>query len=149
MVTLLINKIQEEYPNCIMNTFSVVPSPKASDTVVTPYNAILSIHQLVENTDETYCFDNEVLYDICFCTLKLTMPTYRDLNHLVSATMSDLNTCLCFPDQLSADLHKLANSMLPFTSLHFFMPGFAPLTSYGSQQYVLASTMFLCTVHCA
>ena len=30
-----------------METFSVVPSPKVSDTVVEPYNATLSVHQLV------------------------------------------------------------------------------------------------------
>uniref|UniRef100_A0AAZ3SUE4 Tubulin beta chain n=1 Tax=Oncorhynchus tshawytscha TaxID=74940 RepID=A0AAZ3SUE4_ONCTS len=69
MGTLLISKIREEYPDRIMNTFSVVPSPKVSDTVVEPYNATLSVHQLVENTDETYCIDNEALYDICFRTL--------------------------------------------------------------------------------
>jgi tubulin beta len=86
--TLLISKIREEYPDRIMNTYSVVPSPKVSDTVVEPYNATLSVHQLVENTDETYCIDNEALYDICFRTLKLTTPTYGDLNHLVSLTMS-------------------------------------------------------------
>ncbi|XP_010826769.1 PREDICTED: tubulin beta-4A chain [Bison bison bison] len=82
MGTLLISKIREEFPDRIMNTFSVVPSPKVSDTVVEPYNATLSVHQLVENTDETYCIDNEALYDICFRTLKLTTPTYGDLNHL-------------------------------------------------------------------
>uniref|UniRef100_A0AAR2LW89 Tubulin beta chain n=1 Tax=Pygocentrus nattereri TaxID=42514 RepID=A0AAR2LW89_PYGNA len=60
MGTLLISKVREEYPDRIMNTFSVVPSPKVSDTVVEPYNATLSIHQLVENTDETYCIDNEM-----------------------------------------------------------------------------------------
>ncbi|CAF3352818.1 unnamed protein product [Rotaria socialis] len=119
----------------IMMTFSVVPSPKVSDTVVEPYNATLSIHQLVENTDETYCIDNEALYDICFRTLKLTTPTYGDLNHLVSATMSGVTTCFRFPGQLNADLRKLAVNMVPFPRLHFFMPGFAPLTSRGSQQY--------------
>ncbi|EMP24592.1 Tubulin beta-2C chain, partial [Chelonia mydas] len=41
MGTLLISKIREEYPDRIMNTFSVVPSPKVSDTVVEPYNATL------------------------------------------------------------------------------------------------------------
>ena len=115
MGTLLISKIREEYPDRmsisaslfiissqslfvgIMMTFSVVPSPKVSDTVVEPYNATLSVHQLVENTDETYCIDNEALYDICFRTLKLTTPTYGDLNHLVSATMSGVTTCLRFP----------------------------------------------------
>ena len=88
MGTLLISKIREEYPDRIMNTYSVVPSPKVSDTVVEPYNATLSVHQLVENTDETFCIDNEALYDICFRTLKLATPTYGDLNHLVSLTMS-------------------------------------------------------------
>ncbi|XP_072096683.1 tubulin beta-4 chain-like isoform X2 [Mobula birostris] len=135
MGTLLISKIREEYPDRIMNTFSVVPSPKVSDTVVEPYNATLSVHQLVENTDETFCIDNEALYDICFHTLKLTTPTYGDLNHLMSATMSGVTTCLRFPGQLNADLRKLAVNMVPFPRLHFFMTGFAPLTSRGSQQY--------------
>ena len=89
----------------------------------------------MENTDETFCIDNEALYDICFRTLKLTSPTYGDLNHLVSLTMSGVTTCLRFPGQLNADLRKLAVNMVPFPRLHFFMPGFAPLTARGSQQY--------------
>ena len=135
MGTLLISKIREEFPDRIMNSYSVVPSPKVSDTVVEPYNATLSVHQLVENTDETFCIDNEALYDICFRTLKLTNPTYGDLNHLVSLTMSGVTTSLRFPGQLNADLRKLAVNMVPFPRLHFFMPGFAPLTARGSQQY--------------
>ncbi|XP_055324730.1 tubulin beta chain-like [Sitodiplosis mosellana] len=135
MGTLLISKIREEYPDRIMSSFSVIPSPKVSDTVVEPYNATLSVHQLVENTDQTFCIDNEALYDICFRTLKLSSPTYGDLNHLVSITMSGVTTCLRFPGQLNADLRKLAVNMVPFPRLHFFMPGFAPLTAKGSQQY--------------
>ena len=135
MGTLLISKIREEYPDRIMMSFSVVPSPKVSDTVVEPYNATLSIHQLVENTDETYCIDNEALYDICIRTLRLTTPTYNDLNHLVSATMSGVTTCLRFPGQLNADLRKLAVNMVPFPRLHFFLSGFAPLTARGSKEF--------------
>lgn len=60
MGTLLISKIREEFPDRMMATFSVVPSPKVSDTVVEPYNATLSVHQLVEHSDETFCIDNEV-----------------------------------------------------------------------------------------
>ncbi|KAJ4932317.1 hypothetical protein JOQ06_010741 [Pogonophryne albipinna] len=99
LVDSVLDVIREEYPDRIMNTFSVVPSPKVSDTVVEPYNATLSVHQLVENTDETYC--------------KLFMISVS----------------------LNADLRKLAVNMVPFPRLHFFMPGFAPLTSWGSQQY--------------
>merc|ERR1712060_670456 len=64
-----------------------------------------------------------------------TTPTYGDLNHLVSAAMSGVTTCLRFPGQLNSDLRKLAVNLVPFPRLHFFMTGFAPLTSRGSQQY--------------
>ncbi|CAF1383558.1 unnamed protein product [Adineta steineri] len=135
MGTLLISKICEEYPDRIISTFSVIPSPKVSDTVVEPYNAMLSFRYLSENTDQTHCIDNEALYDICFRTLKLTTPIYDDLNHLVSTTMSGITTCFRFPGQLNADLRKLSVNLVPFPSLHFLMPGFAPLTSRASQQY--------------
>ena len=135
MGTLLISKIREEYQDRIIETFSVFPSPKVSDTVVEPYNATLSIHLLVDSTDEVMVIDNEALYDICFRTLKLTTPTYGDLNHLVSAVMSGITCSLRFPGQLNSDLRKLAVNLVPFIRLHFFMIGFAPLTSRGSQQY--------------
>jgi len=135
MGTLLISKIREEYPDRMMMTFSVFPSPKVSDTVVEPYNCTLSVHQLVENADEVMVIDNEALYDICFRTLKLTTPTYGDLNHLVSAVMAGATCCLRFPGQLNADLRKLAVNLIPFPRLHFFMIGFAPLTSRGSQVF--------------
>lgn len=79
--------------------------------------------------------DNEALYDICFRTLKLKTPTYGDLNHLVSAAMSGVTCCLRFPGQLNSDMRKLAVNLIPFPRLHFFMIGFAPLTSRGSWNY--------------
>jgi len=135
MGTLLLSKIREEYPDRMMCTFSVVPSPKVSDTVVEPYNATLSVHQLVENADEVMCIDNEALYDICFRTLKLTTPTYGDLNHLVSSVMSGITCCLRFPGQLNSDLRKLAVNLIPFPRLHFFLVGFAPLTARQNEQF--------------
>jgi tubulin beta len=46
-----------------------------------------------------------------------------------------ITCCLRFPGQLNADLRKLAVNLIPFPRLHFFMVGFAPLTSRGNQQY--------------
>jgi len=133
--TLLMAKIKEEYPDRMMCTFSVVPSPKVSDTVVEPYNATLSVHQLVENADEVFCIDNEALYDICSRTLKLSTPNYGDLNQLVSAVMSGVTCSLRFPGQLNSDLRKLAVNLIPFPRLHFFLTGFAPLASRSGVGY--------------
>lgn len=54
---LLLGKIREEYPDRMLATFSIFPSPKVSETVVEPYNAILSTNLLVENSDITCCID--------------------------------------------------------------------------------------------
>lgn len=41
----------------------------------------------------------------------------------------------CSIGQLNADLRKLSVNLVPFPRVHFFMSGFAPLTSRASQQY--------------
>jgi len=135
MGTLLVSKIREEYPDRIMSTYSVVPSPKVSDTVVEPYNATLSVHQLVENADQCFALDNEALYDICFRTLKLVNPSYADLNMLIANAIIGTTCSLRFPGQLNCDLRKLAVNMVPFPRLHFFLVGYAPITSKTSEDY--------------
>jgi hypothetical protein len=54
--TLILSKIREEFPDRMVSTFSIIPSPKVSDTVVEPYNASLSLHQLIENSDQVYFY---------------------------------------------------------------------------------------------
>jgi len=135
MGTKLIAKIRDEYPDRMMNTYSVFPSTKVSDTVVEPYNATLSVHHLLENTDGNFSIDNEALFHISQNVLKIHAPTYADLNHLVASTMSGLTTCFRFPGQLNDDLRKLNTNLVPFPRLHFFMPGYAPIIARGSKQY--------------
>lgn len=139
MGTLLVSKIREDYPDRIMSTYSVIPSPKVSDTVVEPYNATLSVHQLVENADQCFALDNEALYDICFRTLKLKNPSFADLNNLIATAITGTTCSLRFPGQLNCDLRKLAVNMVPFPRLHFFLVGFAPITSVNSTDYRVMS----------
>merc|ERR1712060_369233 len=135
MGTLLMSKLREEYPDRIMVSYPIFPSPKVSDVVVEPYNATLSIHQLVENADEVMVIDNEALYNICHNTLKISNPSFGDLNHLVSSVMGGITCSLRFPGQLNSDLRKLGVNLIPFPRLHFFQIGFAPLNSPKSTAY--------------
>ena len=141
--TLLLSRIREEYPDRILATYSVVPSPKVSDSVVEAYNTILSLHQLIENSDHVFTLDNEALYDICTGTLKISLPTYGDLNHLIAYTMSGITASLRYSGQLNCDLRKLATNLVPFPRLHFYMVGFAPLTSSSVQRYLSTSVRSL------
>lgn len=133
--TNLLTKLREEFPDRMLTSWSVLPSPKVSEVVVEPYNATLSFHQLVENSDMTFCLDNEALFDICMKTLQVKDPTAADLNKVISKAMSGVSTTLRFPGQLNSDLRKLAVNMVPFPRLHFFTVGYAPLVSLGSKAY--------------
>nr|GMD14706.1 tubulin beta-4A chain isoform X3 [Ipomoea batatas] len=110
LIDSVLDVVRKEAENCdCLQGFQVCHSlGGGTDTVVEPYNATLSVHQLVENADEYMVLDNEALYDICFRTLKVTTPSFGDLNHLISATMSGVTCCLRFPGQLNSDLRKLA-----------------------------------------
>ena len=79
MGTLLISKIREEYPDRMMCTYSVVPSPKVSDTVV----------------------------EVCFFWLYITM-TFID-SHISSLTtpLSQYTNLLKTLTRLSASITRL------------------------------------------
>jgi len=143
MGTLVLLKLRDAYPDRILATFSVYPSPKVSDTVVEPYNAVLSSHQLLENADETFIIDNEALYNISHNVLKQNAPTYADLNYLISCVMAGVTASLRFPGKLNGDLRKLGVNLVPFPRLHFFLIAQAPLQSKDNQAYQLVNVQEL------
>ncbi len=137
--TLLLSNVQEEYPDRMLSTYSILPSQKVSDTVTEPYNTVLSMNQLINCSDATFCLDNEALYNISMNTLKIKTPSINDLNHLISLAMSGVTTSLRFPGQLNGDLRKMAVNLVPFPRLHFFGIGCAPLFDANAKQFQISS----------
>lgn len=133
--TLLLSKLREEEPDRMLATFSVMPSPLVSETVVEPYNAMLSIHQLTENSDLTICMDNEALHGINVRNLKIPHPEFSHLNHVIAQVMCGVSTSLRFPGHLNADLRKLGMNLIPFPRLHFLLPSYSPLIAQNAQSY--------------
>jgi len=145
MGTLLLLKIRDGYPDRITTSYSVYPSPKVSDTVVEPYNAVLSTHQLLENSDETFVIDNEALYNINHNILKNKEPTYAELNGLVAQVTCGITASLRFPGKLNGDLRKLGVNLVPFPRLHFFLISQAPLLSKDASMKANVNTQELTT----
>merc|ERR1711884_70721 len=124
--TLLLLKIRDAYPDRLTKTYSIYPSPKVSDTVVEPYNAILATHQLI---------DNEALYSIVVNILKEDAPTFSFMNYLISQVQMGCTASLRFSGQLNGDLRKLGVNLIPFPRLHFFNIAQAPLLSPRNTGY--------------
>merc|ERR1719242_1691659 len=138
MGTLILLKIRDTYPDRITTTYSVYPSPKVSDTVVEPYNAILSTHQLLENSDETFIVDNEALMNIQQNILKGPKAVnFKVLNGLVAKVASGVSCPLRFEGSINADLRKLGTNLVPFPRLHFFMIAETPLEDVKNKTFDL------------
>merc|ERR1711933_714572 len=145
MGTLVLLKLRDAYPDRILATFSVYPSPKVSDTVVEPYNAVLSSHQPLENADETFIIDNEALYNISHNVMKKKTVEYSVLNALIAKVTCGITASIRFPGMLNGDLRKLGVNLVPFPRLHFFLVSQAPLTSAKTSSKVKLTVQELTT----
>ena len=100
MGTLIISKIREEYPDWMMLTFSVFPSPKVSHMVVEPYNATLSVQMNVWCWIMKHC----MIYASEHSNLPLQHVRLQSYSwHLVFSTA----TCQMFYSQGGEDLQHL------------------------------------------
>lgn len=130
--TLILNNVRDHYVDRITTSYSVFPSAKVSQVVVEPYNSILAIHQLIENSDETFILDNEAIQNIATNILHLKKPNMQDLNLLISQITCGVTSSIRFPGTLNSDLRKLGVNLIPFPRLHFFHCSQAPIASKES-----------------
>ena len=65
MGSLLFQNLADDYPDRLNVSFPVFPSSETSDVVTEPYNAVLSLPNLVQNCDLAFTLDNWALQSIC------------------------------------------------------------------------------------
>ena len=61
-----------------------------------PYNAVLSIYDLIENTDLCLLMDNEAIYDVCRRSLQIELPNFTNINQIIAQNVSSLTSSLRF-----------------------------------------------------
>ena len=135
---LLLSKLKEEYPDKLIQDFPLFPSLSTSNVLAEPYNTVLSIPSLIECADLTHIIDNEALYDICLRELHLSTPPFGTLNQIASSLMADITCPLRFSGEQTMSLRELAVNLIPFSRLHFFTIGRAPLVFSAFRAYTLS-----------
>lgn len=89
------------------------PAPRVATSVVEPYNAVLSTHSTIENSDCTFLVDNEAVYDICRRNLDIPRPSYEHLNRLIAQVVSSITSSLRFDGALNVDLNEFPDKPGP------------------------------------
>ncbi|GKA39892.1 tubulin alpha-3 chain [Tanacetum coccineum] len=137
--SLLLERLSAEYGKTLKLGFTIFPSPKISTAVVEPYNAVLSTQSMIEHTDIVVQLDNEAIYDICKKALNIEKPSYKNLNRLISQTISSLTTSLRFDGSMNVDISEFQTNLVPFPRIHFMLSSYAPIISSARAHYELCS----------
>jgi hypothetical protein len=90
----ILRTIRERYPKVPIFTFSIFPSPKISETVVEPYNAVMTISNLIKYASCSIVLDNEALFQIAENKLEIENPSLEDLNLIIAQVLTNVTASL-------------------------------------------------------
>ncbi|QLQ79149.1 hypothetical protein HG537_0B04970 [Torulaspora globosa] len=124
----LLEAISDRFPKKFLTTYSVFPSDE-SEVVIQPYNTILTLRRLEENSDASVVFDNNALLNLTSRVFRDPYTSYLHTNQLISATMSAITNSIRFPSYMYNSLPSIFSTLVPTPELHFLVPSFTPFTS--------------------
>ncbi|KAF8592409.1 tubulin-domain-containing protein [Ramaria rubella] len=144
---LLLERLSTDYGKKSKLEFSVYPAPKMSNSVVEPYNSVLTTHTTLEHSDCSFMVDNEAIYDICKKNLNISSPSFTNLNRLIAQVVSSVTASLRFDGSLNVDLNEFQTNLVPFPRIHFPLATYAPIVSVEKahhEQNSVADMTFSC-----
>lgn len=143
-MTLLLEKLTQEYSNTSLLRFCVFPSPRMSTAVVEPYNTVLHASTTMEYDHCVFVFDNEATFNLSVKKLGVDRPSYNNLNQHIAQVVSASTASLRFDGALNVDVRDFNTNLVPLPRLHFPVVTYAPVISadnvYREQQSVADMT---------
>ncbi|KAK6038968.1 Tubulin/FtsZ family, GTPase domain protein [Cooperia oncophora] len=124
---LLMEHLCRDYGKTNKLEFSIYPAPMTSTAMVEPYNAILSTHNTLTNSDCSFLMDNDAINDICRIRLNKKAPNYSNLNRIVAQVASSITASIRFSGELNVDLSEFSTNLVPFPRIHFPVVASSPL----------------------
>eukprot|EP00450_Noctiluca_scintillans_P026571 CAMPEP_0194534854 /NCGR_PEP_ID=MMETSP0253-20130528/73215_1 /TAXON_ID=2966 /ORGANISM="Noctiluca scintillans" /LENGTH=432 /DNA_ID=CAMNT_0039380561 /DNA_START=160 /DNA_END=1455 /DNA_ORIENTATION=+ len=111
----------------------IYPSRNFSSTIVEPYNCIFATHLTRPLVDLTLMVDNQASYSMCKSNLKISKPTFEDLNHLIAQVVSSCTTSLRYETELNANLTEMVVNLVPEQTFRYPVLSLAPVRPPGTK----------------
>ena len=92
---------------------------RLGNSVIEPYNAVLTTHTTLEHPDCSLMADGGAIHDICGGNLRVTSPSLANLNRLIAQVVSSVTDSLRFDGSLTVDLNEFQTNFVPFPRIHF------------------------------
>ena len=131
--------LHDEFPD--IYTFSACVFPSKDDDVITsPYNSLLSLNELSENSDCVLPIENQALYDMCKFVNSLekkkdvtsTLSKEEDskpfdqMNDIAATLLTNLTSSMRFEGSLNVDLNEITMNLVPYPRLKFLLSSLSP-----------------------
>jgi tubulin alpha len=87
---LLLERLSADYGKESKLEFSIYPAPKLGNSIVKPYNAVLTTHTTIEHSDCSFIVDSEAIYNICKKNLGITSPSSTNPNRPIAQIVSPI-----------------------------------------------------------
>ena len=127
--SLLLERLCVDYGKKAKLGVVVHPSPQLSCSSVEPYNAILVTDCLIDYQDISFVYENEAVFGICQKKLDIDSPGYKDLNAIITHTVSCSTLSMRFRNghgDLNADLSEFQTNLVPYRPAHFLSQSYVP-----------------------
>jgi len=130
----LLEFISDNYPKVLSSTYSIIPNlsaDQAADITVGPYNAILSLKRLAEETDMCTVIDNVALNRIATEKMSLDSSGVEDMNHIIAQAAAGFTNGVRFPGHSHCDLSSLITQLVPMPRQQFVFSSISPIAKHS------------------
>ena len=124
--SLVLERIAVDYRKKCKVGFHSLYDKNRSFATFEVYNALATIHWLLDHTEISIFLDNQKLYNICKNVLNIKTPRYKNYNGLSTKLLSTITAPFRFGLN-GGNMLSLVQDMVPYPRLHFLVSGLSPI----------------------
>nr|UXY87827.1 gamma-tubulin [Cryptomonas curvata] len=134
----ILELIKDEFLGKFITSYSIIPNQEQnSDTVVQPYNSILSIRWLTLYCDSVIFFENTSIEKIINYENKDKKTNFSEINSLISKILTIINFSTLSINICKEEFENIFIPLIPTPNLHFFIAGISNYYPRGKKNYFL------------